>query len=114
MKKKKSNDELILTDIQVARLENKLGERTNRKLFLEKNDLLIQNLTMQVEILNYKLRELKERIEEAKSKRAENLKHYMLSDKIYKEYVKEIEKELNIDKANWGFDPETGKIILDE
>ena len=114
MKKKiVEEQELSLTSSELADLELKLNRRLVKKLELEKQDLLLQNIKLQSEVYRFKIVELNQKSTEIQGKKANNFKQYMLADKEYKEYIKMMQEKYQIDSKNWGYNPDTGKIILD-
>jgi len=113
-KMKNIDQDLELTADEILQLELKLNYRLRYKLELEKKDLMLQNIQLQNELYTLKIAELDQTKTNVQTKKIDSFKQYMSADKDYKDYVKVLESKYNIDKKNWGYNPDTGKIIFNE
>jgi len=111
---KKDKNEIALTSSELCQVELSLTRRINKKLILEKQDLLLNNVQLQMEVYKLKVMELSQKYTSLKEQKNVNLKQYMLADKEYKEYVQRLTDKYEIEDKNWGYDPDTGKIIFNE
>jgi len=111
-KMKNIDQDLELTADEILQLELKLNYRLRYKLELEKKDLMLQNIQLQNELYTLKIAELDQTKTNVQTKKIDSFKQYMSADKDYKDYVKVLESKYNIDKKNWGYNPDTGKLFL--
>jgi len=113
-KKKINLDEIFLTDSEILNIELQLERKKNKTLELQKQDGIIRESAMQSEILKYKIDKLNQRVKLLTEEKSNKLKQYQNTKKEYKELIETITKKYKLDTSNWGFNPDTGKVIVSQ
>lgn len=113
-KKKKKVKETHLSDKHILNIELLLERKLNKKIVLEKQDAIIKNRNYQIEILKYKIDVLQRDAQSLIDDKKNDLQSYKNKDMEYKNFISFITKEYQIENDNWGFDPDTGKIVIEK
>ena len=114
MAKKKTSDGLVLSDIHMTKLELGTEKQKNATHEVRGLDSRLQLLRSDIELLKAHIklkesvvREIQRMVPDFK-KRCNDLKN----DEI--EYLKDVKKELGIKAEKWGYDPDSGEVIITE
>ena len=109
---KNQEGDIFLTDTQVLNIELLLERKKNRVLELKLIDGSIREALMKVDILKYSIDKKNQNIVRTKSEKQTKYQQYEQADKEYKELIKVIAKKYKITDTDWGFNPDTGKVII--
>ena len=106
--------DLVIPDKILLELQLMVEKQAAGKARLEAATIDFNNTRLQQQVLQLQLDKQHGLVAKAAGKMQEMKKEADRITKDYKEYIVKVTKELNLSSNKWGFDPESGKVVLDD